>query len=117
MSIWDQLKFFSRSEFKNPDAMSPRLLLLLDRARALAEVPFVITDSWRVDDPDEHSAHELGAAVDIQCHNSYLRYRIVASLLEVGFERVGVYDRHIHADIATISEGFPEPRMWVGRSK
>ena len=72
------LKYFSYSEFDSPDEigtgvkMSAALLTMLDEARDIAGVPFIITSGYRTEyynsllrnsKPD--SSHLEGLAVDI----------------------------------------------------
>ncbi len=99
--------------------LKPKLILMLDDARDLAKTSFVISKNggFRSGDP---KAHGLGKAVDLKCSTSNKRRRMVKALLEVGFKRIGVYDRHIHADIARALEGekrYPQNVMWWGKSK
>ena len=89
---------------------------MLDDAREIAGIPFFITEG-KISEQTvhvEHSAHFKGAAVDIRCWDSWSRFKIVNALLEAGFERIGIYDRHIHADI---DEYLPQMVIWVGTSK
>jgi hypothetical protein len=109
-AFWDALRHFERSEFSHPDEMDAVLLSLLDQARESAGVPFKITSSFRPD--DEASSHSMGLAVDIACPSSWDRLRIVSGLLEVGFTRIGIYQHHVHVDIA--SDRASEV-MWYGR--
>ena len=66
--------------------------------------------------PDMKSAHVLGEAADIKCSSSSKRYRLVQLIYAVSFKRFGVYDKHLHVDIAKDSEGFPPRVTWVGIS-
>lgn len=109
--IWDQLTHFTPDEFKHPDEMSHQLLLKLDKARGIAGVPFEITSDFRSGDP---RAHGRGTAVDIRVRSGRQRFKIVQALLLVGFKRIGVYDKHIHADIA--GDTFPQEVLWIGES-
>lgn len=106
---WKSLKHFTRDEFIAPGYMKMSLLAKLDMARELARVPFVITSSYRAGDP---GAHGEGKAVDISCTNSKTRLKIVRALITVGFNRIGVYRRHIHADI---SDERAQDVLWYGR--
>lgn len=110
MKRWDHLRYFKPEEFTRPDQMHPHLMYLLDSARADAGVPFVITSSFREDDPRTHG---LGEAVDIKCHHPYVRWRILPALLRAGFHRIGIYLRHIHVDIG-LEPRFPSNVIWYG---
>ena len=109
VAFWESLRYFSRDEFEAPDEMSMELLSLLDHARGIAGVPFVINSSFREGD---EGSHGKGVAVDISCRHSWVRFRIVSALLEVGCSRIGIYRHHVHVDIAPdrVSEV-----MWYGR--
>jgi hypothetical protein len=93
---------------------------MLDKAREKAGIPFVITSGYRSDAQNaraggiKDSAHTSGYAVDIRVRNSSERYKIVNACLEVGFNRVGVYDGHVHVD--NDPSKAPEV-LWVGLSK
>jgi hypothetical protein len=106
-------KWFNDTEI---EGLSPELVEMLDEAREGANTPFVITAGYAKSRGKhiEHSAHLRGLAVDIRCWDSWSRFRIVCALLEAGFTRIGIYDKHIHADIDT---ELPERVIWVGTSK
>lgn len=93
---FDSLRFFDRAEFSAPDQMSFVLLQMLDFARSLAGVPFVISSSFRAGDSGSHGR---GLAVDLKCSFSADRYKILEALFRVGFRRIGVYRHHIHCDV------------------
>ncbi len=114
MSVWDELKHFRPYEFNEPAMMEEKLLRRLDEARTYAGIPFILSSTYRGGDP---LSHGLGKAVDIATHNSTHRMLIVSSLVKAGFRRIGVYDKHTHADTATEEDGFPQDVMWWDRSK
>ena len=95
-------QFFSASEVKNLDQ---RLVLKLDIARGILGSPIVITSGWRTPEQNKKaggvkgSAHEKGLAVDIRAPSKEYRTRLVKALRDVGFTRIGIYDKHVHADI------------------
>lgn len=102
------LRFFKPDEFVMDgavvyDQMDPVFLLKLDECRALANVPFVITSSWRSENKNKAvggartSMHLLGRAVDIRCASSPDRWAIVKAAIAVGFT-VGVMESAIHLD-------------------
>jgi zinc D-Ala-D-Ala carboxypeptidase len=87
------------------DNMNPLTLRKLDKARALASVPFAINSGYRcpahnaaVSSTGENGPHTSGRAVDIRATDSATRYKIIQALLEVGFTRIGVAKTFIHAD-------------------
>jgi uncharacterized protein YcbK (DUF882 family) len=81
-------------------------LLMLDKARRMAGIPFVITSACRCEVRNaevggaQNSAHLRGYAVDIRTRNSWERFRIKRALYAVGFKRIGTnYARgFVHAD-------------------
>lgn len=109
-------KYFSPSEIVG---LVPELVAKLDIARDVSNVPYRISSGYR--DPAanvaaggvEGSAHEKGMAVDLACSESRQRYHILIGLMLAGFHRIGIYDRHIHADIDGTK---PEQVIWVGVS-
>lgn len=104
--IFSILRYFKRSEFSNPDGMSLELLLKLDWARHYANLPFILTSTYRASDARSHGK---GLAADIACLQSPHRLTIIKSLLAVGFERIGLYANHIHVDVSV-----GNPCLWVG---
>lgn len=103
-------RHFREYEFRNcvPSCslqdMSQELMNMLDAARDIAGIPFVLTSAYRSRDWDKNKgrsgngAHTRGKAVDIRCNTHENRYRIVAALLQVGFNRIGIAKTYIHAD-------------------
>ena len=118
------LDHFRADEFSEPEKMDLAFMQRLEVARHLAGVSFKITSSQRTDDtPDEiDSTHEVGCAVDISCpekHHGRQRWAIITGLLDAGFTRIGIYDRHIHADSGERVDAtrFPGNVIWWGKSK
>ena len=106
---------FSYDEFDSPlqegsgQLMSNELITMLDDARDLAGVSFKITSGYRVESDIQRlkkagykvsakSSHLKGLAADIACDNS-TRFKILDSLLKVGFNRIGIANSFIHVDI------------------
>lgn len=84
----------------------------LIEARRLAMTPFVLTET--VAKGGSHvanTAHARGLAVDIRAHDSVTRFKIVKALLDAGFTRIGVYSKHLHADV---DESLPQGVLWFG---
>ncbi len=84
-------------------------------ARVLAGVPFVV-NSWtrcKAHNKDvggsATSSHLLGLATDIATPDSATRFIILKALLDVGFERIGIYPNFIHVDSDTSK---PAGVMW-----
>lgn len=107
---WSQIEHFTSSEFTGP--MDPAFIKKLDRARGQAGVAFRITSSYRSDSDTGHGDQPC-RTVDIACTGSRERYHILNGLIHVGFDRIGIYDRHIHVD--NWPEGDPEV-AWLGTS-
>jgi uncharacterized protein YcbK (DUF882 family) len=79
-------------------------LLRLDNARKIAELPFIINSGCRCIDHNKNingvvnSSHLYGIAADIKTKNNIERYKIVQSLIDVGFFRIGIANNFIHVD-------------------
>ena len=80
-------------------------LLKLDEAREVAGIPFVINSAYRSPEHNKkvggspNSSHIKGLAVDIKATDSITRYKVVSSLLKVGFTRIGIAETFIHVDL------------------
>lgn len=104
------LNNFTLDEFDSPDLptsgreMDYIFLAKLDKAREIANVPFRITSGYRTIAHNEKvggvpdSAHTKGRAADIACTSGTNRYIIVNSLLQAGFNRIGIANTFIHVD-------------------
>ena len=117
MIDWNDIRYFTRSEFGHYGNVEPNetLVLLLDEARRFAGRPFVITSGIRGPRHDgDRSAHITGHAVDIRAPDSKVRWHILDGLYAAGFNRIGVYDKHIHADVDPTK---PRNVTWVGISQ
>ena len=97
-------KYFKPNEVVG---LKPELVSLLDKARGLAGIPFVITSGYRnVNKNDEvggveDSSHTKGEAVDLRARNSNEHFIITKALFQVGFIRISrKYPFHIHTDIS-----------------
>ncbi len=114
------LKYFKRKEFTckcgcNHNNINPELLVMLDEARKMAKLPFVISSGYRCENHPESkknptSSHIKGLAVDIKCSDSKSRAIILDALGFVGFRRFGLHDSFIHADI---DESKANPVIWL----
>ena len=102
--------YFDFSEFDSPDrpgsgrTMNVEFLQMIDAARHIADVPFVITSGVRTLKWNakvggvKGSSHIKGRAADIACSSSAQRLIIVSALLDVGFRRIGIAKTFIHVD-------------------
>lgn len=106
---------FNISEFDSPDKkgsgkfMDKTFLSMIDEARSVAKVPFVISSGYRTKKYNEklkqqgykavkNSSHLKGLAADIRVVDSSHRYLIINALLDVGFTRIGIAKTFIHCD-------------------
>jgi zinc D-Ala-D-Ala carboxypeptidase len=104
-------RYFTDAEVAGLD---PVFVWFLDKARHEAGVPFVLTETVAEGGSHvENSAHGRGLAVDIRCRDSHTRFRILRGLLHVGFNRIGIYDRHCHVDY---DSSLPQQVAWLGVS-
>ena len=102
------LKYFKLSEFDDAPGtgknMKKDFLTKLDKARAIADVPFKITSGYRSKETNKRvkgvstSSHLKGLAADISCKDSGTRQKIVNGLIQAGFTRIGIADSFIHCD-------------------
>jgi uncharacterized protein YcbK (DUF882 family) len=84
--------------------MSVAFLDVLDRAREIAGIPFIINSAYRSPDHPESiknptSSHIKGLAVDIKVTDSRTRSIILTALIAAGLTRIGIADRFIHVDM------------------
>ena len=118
MPVKKEIKYFNMKEFDSPDQlgsgkknMNMDFVQRLDDARELAGVPFKITSGFR--SPEYHadlknrgyhtspsSEHLKGNAADIATPDSMSRYKIIRSLMDVGFTRFGIGETFIHVDLS-----------------
>ena len=102
------LKYFKLSEFDDAPGtgknMKKEFLTKLDKARAIADVPFNITSGYRSKETNNRvggvstSSHLKGLAADISCKDSSTRQKIVNALIQAGFTRIGISNTFIHCD-------------------
>ncbi len=104
-------KYFTQTDFDGcvppcrKKDMGVHFMQQLDQAREFAGVPFVLNSAYRniehelLQGRDGTSSHVKGIAVDIRARSSRERYHILRGLLEAGFERIGIANTFIHADL------------------
>ena len=79
-------------------------MTMLDEARDLAGIPFVLNSAYRTIAHEKKqgragtSSHTTGCAVDIRCNSDSNRWKIVNALIDVGFKRIGIAKTFVHAD-------------------
>ncbi len=105
------MRYFNINEFDSSDLkgsgvnMDSTFLSMLDEARHIANIPFIINSGYRTEKhnikikgvPD--SSHLRGLACDIKCIDSRSRFVIENALKQVGFNRIGIAKTFIHCDI------------------
>lgn len=84
--------------------MNPRFLEMIDEARRLAGIPFVVTSGFRCETHNTavgstSANHTKGLAADIACNGGPDRYDMVAAMIKAGFRRIGLARGFIHCDI------------------
>ena len=112
MINWQEIQYFNRDEFKYAPGIEPdrSLVYMIDSARRIAtanagrDVVFNITSALRERHAGDTGTHTTGHAVDIACSSSRERYYILEALILAGFKRIGVYDKHLHADTAPYAD-------------
>ena len=95
------------------EGLDKELLVRLEQASTVAQMDLTITSGLRsgvqgVDHGIKNGPHMSGSAVDLRCHDSVTRYKILKALLEVGFKRIGIGKIHLHCDVAS---GINSPQM------
>lgn len=105
-------KNFKLSEFycncgECQERVKEKLIRMVDKARSLAGIPFVLTSAQRclvwnrkVGSKDT-SSHIKGLAVDIKFNNNIELFHIMRGLIGAGFVRIGINRKlgFVHADI------------------
>ena len=116
----DLTKNFNRREFSCPccgiDHIDHQLVIMLQEVREAVGHALVISSGVRCAKHNKEvggvktSAHISGTAVDIVCESSKLRFAIIRAALQSGITRIGVADRFLHIDTATV--GKPKFVIW-----
>lgn len=110
-------RHFRESEVRG---LAPWFVHRLDRARSIAGVPFVITSGARTPEETaaaggvEDSSHDKGEGVDLAAGDSRTRSHMIRGLVLAGFDRMGIYPRHIHVDADATK---PNHVTWLGKYK
>ncbi len=110
-----KFKYFTYNEFDcksgqgKGENMDDDFILMLDKAREKAGIPFKIVSGYRTSEYNKKlidygfkasatSSHLKGLAVDIEAKTSAERFKILTALLQVGINRIGLGEDFIHAD-------------------
>jgi len=88
---------------------NPVLLEMINKARRLSGIPFIITSWYRCEGHNmavggsPTSSHVDGKAIDIAFKNSVDLFKIVNGLMKAGFVRIGINHnkKFVHCDIST----------------
>jgi hypothetical protein len=109
-------KFFTDAEVAG---LQENLPAMLDMARGIAGVPFVLT-STTGGEHAPNSAHYRGLAVDIGLghlaegfERNTVRWSILKGLFGAGFKRIEICPAHIHVDIGEPPD-YVSPTSWIG---
>ena len=83
--------------------MHPNFMEKLQKAREIAGLGFNPTSGYRCPKHPESlkrptSAHTIGRAVDIAPITSRIRFIVMASLIQAGFNRLGIGENFIHVE-------------------
>jgi zinc D-Ala-D-Ala carboxypeptidase len=105
-------KNFSDLEVKGLDH---DFVVLLDKARDIAGIPFVINSGFRTPEHNKKvggvadSAHLSGKAVDLRARNGEETYAIIKSAMDVGIKRIGINraSQFVHLDISYADKPYP----------
>lgn len=99
------LKHFNKIDDPNMVGLNDKLMSMLDNARTIAGIPFIITSGVRTEKHNLEiggtidSAHLKALGADLQCTDSLNRFSIIYALFVAGFKRIGISKTHIHVDI------------------
>lgn len=103
-------QFFTAAEFTchcgcGKADISPELVVMLNKARALSGQPYTINSACRCEAHNQavggvsFSSHLLGLAVDISTSGDRHRGSLLYGLINTGFRRIGLGKNFIHVDI------------------
>ncbi len=120
------LKYFKISDFDSKGdypgekgsgvKMRTTTLQMLEKARAMSGIPFIINSGYRTIRHNQEvkgvpdSAHTQGYAIDISATTKAKQVTMLKALHEVGFRRFGIYKTFIHVDN---DPDKPTPSIWA----
>ena len=115
-------RYFTDEEFRQAKPacslsdMSPVFMRMLDDARHVAGVPFIVNSAYRSKSYEINekgregtSSHTKGVAIDLRCASNFNRLLIVEALIKVGFRRIGIGKNFIHVDF----DKDKSPSIWL----
>lgn len=107
--VSESVDFFKPSEFAchccGKGTVHSKVHKALNKARAIAGIPFIITSGYRCKKHNADvggsltSSHMKRYAVDISAKDSQARFRILLGLIHADFNRIGIGKDFIHADM------------------
>lgn len=110
---WDKYENFEEDEFKCPCCgivnVSAHFLSKLQLGRDYSRIAYDISSGCRCKKHNEEVGGKLDSAhitskfrkcmgADIKTRNNHERFLVLKGLILAGFTRIGIYDKHIHAD-------------------
>jgi len=114
------VRYFKQNEFDckccGANKISYVFTAMLDEARHIAGIPFVINSGYRCKNHnfriggENNSSHLKGFAVDISAKTGNHKKIIVESLLKVGICRIGIAKNFIHCDV---DPDKPQDVIWI----
>ncbi len=116
----DLTKHFSKWEFECPcgcnyDQMQVEFVKRLQKVREKFG-PLTINSGCRCEQHNRsvggspESSHLRGLAADIRCPNSFSRFHLIRSLMEEGFQRIGIGQEFLHVDM---DQNKPQFLIWI----
>ncbi|WP_370524400.1 D-Ala-D-Ala carboxypeptidase family metallohydrolase [Bacteroides sp. 224] len=96
--------------------MNQHFMNKLDTLRDVAGMPIIINSAYRSEGWEKSKNrngkgdHSQGRGVDIRCHTSTDRYRILQAAIQVGFTRIGIAKTFIHVGEG---ENLPREVIWM----
>lgn len=102
-------KWFSVAEVEK-FKLHPDLWIILDKAREVAGVPFIITSGFRTPEQNKkvggkaNSSHLKGLGCDLSVVDNYKRYKILKALFSLNEAVfIEIARKHIHIDISVLT--------------
>ncbi len=92
----------------------------LEAAREIYGHPMIVTSGMRCHEYQRYLNRDVpvsghtGWGIDVRCESSGERYHMYSAIRAAGFNRIGIYDKHIHFDC---HPNLPPDKLWMGRSK
>lgn len=115
-------KNFNSKEFDSPDVefsgldIERELVYKLQVMRDILNIAIIVNSGVRTAHWNEKvggvsdSGHLTCTDVDISVNSSSHRYFIVLAAINVGFDRIGVYNNHVHLSV----DKSKKPSLWIG---